>query len=324
MNLSIAICTARLDPHLDWFCDSVRPRLRYGERPQLIVVDFWSQVLPWHNWDEEKVELRRQRLLREIGSGFDIIITPPKPTVWQGPHRLTQSDFWGKSNALNTAICLARHEWFVTVDDRALPIPTWLKSIRLAMKGNYAVCGAYEKRLNMAVLNGTMRDNGEMDEADRDSITGRDHREIKSPTKLTNTTGAWWFGCTNALPLDWALQVNGYEEGLEGLKMEDTQFGSMLEANGYPIKYDPRMKVILDRTRTALENDLRSDCKERHPHDEQDKGHAAKRRFWGQKRAQHQWDLRQLRDRIQRGEGWPVPTEPTTDWFDGQKLSEMK
>ncbi len=323
MNLTIAICTSRLEPHLDWFCDAVRKHFNYGEKPQLIVVDFWSQIMPMNNWGESDVAVRRVELLNEIGPGFDVLLTPPKPTVFQGPHRLTQSDFWAKSNALNTAICLARHEWFAAVDDRALPVPTWLNSIRLAMKGKYAVCGAYEKRLNVKVIDGRMANSGEMDGADKNSISGRD-RELKAPTKLIKTTGAWWYGCTNALPLEWALQVNGYEENLDSLKMEDTQFGSMLEANGYPIRYDPRMKVILDRTRTALESDMRSDCKERHPHDEQDKGHAAIRKFWGIKWAKHQWDLRDIRDRLQRGEPWPVPTGPTTDWFDGQELKDMK
>jgi len=35
------------------------------------------------------------------------------------------------------------------------------------------------------------------------------------------------------------------------------------------------------------------------------------------------FDLRELRDRVQRGEPFPVPAEPSTHWVDGQPLSEM-
>ena len=56
------------------------------------------------------------------------------------------------------------------------------------------------------------------------------------------------FGCTFALPLEWALQMNGFEEGCDGLSMEDVIFGLMLKNNGFRIDYDPQMRMIEDRT----------------------------------------------------------------------------
>lgn len=47
-------------------------------------------------------------------------ISAPKPTPWRGPYRLTSRNYWAKSNALNTAAVLAKHNRMVFLDDCTL------------------------------------------------------------------------------------------------------------------------------------------------------------------------------------------------------------
>ena len=132
--------------------------------------------------------------------------------------------------------------------------------------------------------------------------------------------GQWFFGCTSAAPLEWALAINGYEERMDGLSFEDVIFGLMLTNAGYPLRYDPRMKIIEDRTPAELGTPPRRTDKGISPND---KSHAALQQFGSLKRAGHQWDLRAVRAKVLAGEPFPIPTGPTTDWYDGQPLAEF-
>lgn len=246
----------------------------------------------------------------------------PKPNVFQGEHRLTPVDAWAASNARNSGICLCEQPTIAFCDDRCVLTPHWLDSIRESISGNYIVAGAYQKRIEMTVAGaGAILHGG--------TITGEDAREHyvnqhwggKYPV---DCPGEWLFGCTLALPLEWALAVNGYEELMDGLGAEDVVFGHMLKNNGYPMKYDARMKIVEDRTPSECGPVMFKTSKEKHPHDKTDKGHAAMRRFLPLKRTEHQWDLRAVRASVLRGEPWPIPTGPTHDWFDNQPLSEFK
>ena len=68
------------------------------------------------------------------------------------------------------------------------------------------------------------------------SIITHDHRMDKHPRGHRNCGGGWLFGCTMALPLAWALEVNGFEEGCDSLTGEDYIFGLMLDNSGRRIE----------------------------------------------------------------------------------------
>jgi hypothetical protein len=300
-SLTVAYISARRDPLLGWFMDSLTSQLA-GDKIAVQYVGVHSPIV----W-EVKPEWPTVEMAQ------------PKPTVWQGPHRLTKEDWWAVSNARNTAVCLCKTEWIAFCDDRCVLLPGWLDAIRRAIDGNYAVFGAYEKRTGMRVANGVIVHGG--------IVTGEDSREahIKANNLATpyKCPGEWAFGCNLALPLEWALRVNGYEELMDGLSAEDVVFGKHLQNRGLDIRYDPSMKIIEDRTPEELGTPMKRTSKERWPHDSEDKGHKALAMFCKEKQTLHQWNLRGIRHSVLRGEPWPVPTSPTHDWFDGQALAEM-
>jgi len=303
MSLTIAYITAKNKPCLDWFMDSLSLPINAIIDPEVIVImSPWNLPEPNPYWPKK------------------VSFAHPKPTVWQGKHRLTKEDWWGASNARNTAFCLCHSEWIAFVDDRCVLLPGWIDAVRRAMKGNYAVCGAYEKRTGMTVKNGVIEHGG--------IITGEDCRlayllKTGHGPNLFDAPGNWIFGCTFALPLEWALAVNGFEELCDGLSMEDVIFGMNLANAGYPIKYDPAMKIIEDRTPGQIGPDMKRSSKERFPNDKEDKGHKALERFGKEKRTQHQWNLSDIRKSVLAGNPFPIPQGPITDWFDNQLLSEM-
>ena len=292
--LTIIQITARDEPEIGWFLDSLIPQINGPVR--VIVVS-------------TKATHAKTNLFKIIS---------PKPNVWQGACRLTREDWWGISNARNTGLCLCKTEWIAFLDDRCVVAPAWISAVEDAMKGNYVLCGPYQKRTGMTVENGVIKHAG--------IITGEDSRlaYIRQHWKALSNPypcgGEWTFGATLALPTEWALAVNGFEELCDGLGSEDTLFGTMLANNGYPIKYDTRFGVVEDRTPERSGPVMRRTDKGVSPND---KSHKILEVWKGAKRTKHQWDLRQVRADVLAGKPFPIPTGPETDWYDGQPLSEM-
>lgn len=316
MNLTICFVTSRMDCRLDWLADSIRRQLVRRESPQLIVVDFWSQAMPLENWTSADVAERGGQITEMIGKGFDLVITPPKPTVWQGPHRVTKEDWWAASNARNTAFCLATRPYVAFCDDRAVVSNHWLQSVRLAMKGNYVAAGSYEKRWYMEVKRGIIAKPG--------SVVGKDHRQkLARKNAATPCIGNWLYSGTFGIPLEWGLAVNGFEELMDSLSFEDVIFGLMLEQAGFKLRYDPRMSIIEDRTPDALGKKFWRQDKGPIGTDG-DKSHESLRRFGSQKRAQHPWDLRKIRETVLKGGSWPDHGgQPSYDWYDGMRIQDF-
>lgn len=296
-SITVVYITSRTDCKFEWFYKSLETQKRAGDDIKIIVVDSNMTQFPGCNLSSK------------------IIHIPPKPTVWQGKHRLTKEDWWAASNARNTGIVMCDTEWIAFCDDRCVLVPTWLQAVRDAMRDYYCVFGAYEKRWGMEVSNGVITTLGE--------LKGEDNRASIAQREIYPASGWWCYGCTLALPLDWCCQVNGFNELLDGLSAEDTNFGCMLENNGYTLKYDPRMKIIEDRTPSVAKQVMRRESKERFPHDTQDKGHEAVRRFNGLTCSPHQWNMCDLRERYLRDGTFPIPEGPTHDWYDNQPLAEM-
>ena len=112
-SLTIVYTTARHEPRIEWFLDSLY-RQPDGPSCKVIVVD------PF----------------RKPAENASVRVVNPKPTVWQGPYRLTKQDWWAASNARNTGICLCDTDWVGFVDDRSVLIETWLEAVKAAKVGD--------------------------------------------------------------------------------------------------------------------------------------------------------------------------------------------
>lgn len=308
MKHSLTICyvTTREHPEILWFFNSlllssllIGSTKRDREKINIIVVDGCeSKTLP----EIDNIYGIRLRWVR------------PKPNFWSGPSRLTKENWWSVANSRNTALCLCETEWISFLDDRSVLLPGWLDAIERAMEGNYIVAGAYEKRTAMTVENGVIRNAG--------IVSGEDSREkYVRDNKLTTPfpcPGQWLFGCNLAMPLEWALQVNGYSETLtDGLSFEDVPFGLVLEANGFPVKFEPSMKIIEDRTPELCGPVIRRTDKGVSP---KDKSHKVLELIAGQKQSPNPFNLRQMRAHVQAGGAFPAPSGLPVDWFDGQPI----
>lgn len=293
MKLTIGYITARENPRLDWTITSLAPQLSPNDEVELLVVD------------------ARERCSEELfGSalprGLSLRVVSPKPTPWQGAYRLTSRDWWAKSSAMNTALVFCDTPYIAFMDDCARLGPKWLDVVRSAEQERRSViAGAYEK-----IEQGRL-------------IT--DHRRDLCPHGKANCGGGWLYGCTFALPLEWALEVNGAEEGCDGMGGMDYILGFMLENNGHLIDFVPDLFVTLERPEVSNGRSrsigLRWDDK---GPSEANKREAALSRFRGRARTEFSPDLRVLREaRHSASLAWPLPDPELRDWFDGQLVREM-
>lgn len=306
--LTIAFVTSRRAPRFEWFVASLFNQLGKEEAVDVILVDTYAhEGLRALAYVAKFIELfgdRQNVTFRHVW---------PKPTIWQGKHRITKEDWWAKSNAINTAICLARHPWFATVDDRSVLGPHWLEAVNDAMKGTYAVCGSYEKHRGLEVKDGVVVRSAELLGAD------------------TRTPGIYnfdsWYGGSGALPLEWCLMVQGFSEDLaDGLGSEDSQFGSCLKNNNLPIKYDSRMRLIEDRTPGQIDGALKRADKNAHL-GQQAKSWDIVRAFKHAKTSQNSFDIRNLRDRVLlNGESLDsiMPSASHQDWYDQTEIKDFE
>jgi len=294
MKLTIAFITGRSSPRLDWMLSSLAVQWMPGDEISVLAVDSHGRT-------------PAQLGVRRYGNWLpDVRVVVPKPTPWQGAHRVTSRDWWAKSSAMNTALVLCDTDYIAFVDDCCRLGPQWLETVRRG------------ERQRSAVLAGTY------DKLERGVIT-QDHRRELAPNGRENCGGGWLYGCTFALPLEWALEANGAEEGCDGMGTEDYILGFMIENNGHQIDFVPSLAVTQERAEVSVAGApsiaLRRTDKGISPND---KSHEALARFGKGKRTEFSPDLRQLRaDRAAGRLVWPMPDPQMRDWYDGQLVREM-
>lgn len=317
--LTIAYMTCRKQPHMRWFFESLALQVPPEQNVNVLKVDFHA---------EKKFE---QQYRLDNGSCITLQITPPKPCVWQGAHRLTQRDYFAAANARNTAICYAPDGWIAFVDDLSVLMPGWLNAVREAMAKNYIVCGAFRKVNKLVVDAGAVK-------SFEDHAPGHDSRwKHGDDTKAVPCPPNWLFGCSFAAPVNALLKVNGLFEDCDsgGLGMEDCSLGMALVETGHKLRYDRRMFTLEAEELHHVDVPMLRKDKDRgkvieiapgvtHP---AEKGHALVKRFTGLKWFPNDFgpfpDLAALRQHILAGGNFPVVNRPTVDWYDGQPLSEM-
>lgn len=300
-----------------WFADSLRRETggKY-EGIRVVVVDHWR------NLEGRQTDIHCA-LYRGIPTSIDLHHVAPKPTVWQGPGRLTKADYFAAANARNTALGLAPDGWIAFVDDLSVLMPGWLAAVREAMQGNYIACGAYRKVKDMVVEGGELK-------SFTNHPPGLDPRwSGGSSDHAKPCDGAWLFGCSLVAPVEAFLQINGYPEVCDGMGYEDCVTGKAIERNGWSIRYDRRMLTYESEelhTQTPImrrEDPCRGDPNA-NPRD--DMSHSMLRTFANVRRFDNFFGpegLSGLRDRVLRGEPFPPMGIPEHRWFDSKPLREL-
>lgn len=302
--MTISFITGRAAPRLDWMIASLVPQLAADDEIEVLVIDLLGRSpidLLGRTPDVWGTSSHTSARIR-------VRVEPPKPTAWQGPHRVTSCDWWAKSSSMNTAFVLCDTDYVAFVDDCCRLGPKWLETVRGGERRRDAVlAGAYAK-------------------IEQEGRVTRDHRHLLSPKGKPNCGGGWLYGCTFALPLAWALETNGAEEGCDGLGAEDYIFGLMLENNGHRIDFVTDLIVMQERPENSTTPGipsigLRRTDKGASP---RDKSHAALARFGVSKSTEFTPDLRALRAARRVGTmSWSLPDSELRDWYDGQPVREM-
>ena len=287
VRITIAFITAREEPHLEWLCDGIEQQAQKGDKIELIVVDALGRPAAALGYRPVKVITK-------------LVETRPKPTIWQGPHRITAHDFFANANARNTAIVLCTTSYICFLDDRCKLDPSWLEAVRIGeKKRSSVVCGPYDKHEDWGV--------------------SLDHRRQHAPQGKRNCGGGWCYGGNFALPLKWLLEVNGCEEGCDPVGLEDCVLGSMLENVGHRIDFVAKMSVQQDRRGFVHPLNFPRQDKGQSP---LDKSHSLRDRFFPRKRTEFTPDLKNLRRLVDKKKPLPIP-DPRgdhRDWYDGSPI----
>lgn len=288
MKITISYITAREEPHLDWLLDGLEQQANAADEIELIVVDAFGRRV-------SQIGYRPIKTIKKL------VETRPKPTVWQGPHRITAHDFFANANARNTAITLCSTDYICFLDDRCKLDPGWLEQVRIGSRLRRSViCGPYDKHEDRGVA--------------------IDHRKEHAPKGKKDCGGGWLFGGNFSLPLDWALEVNGFEEGCDPVGLEDCVFGIMLSNIGKQVDFLIEMSVQQDRRGLVHPLHFPRQDKGQEP---LDKSHLMRSRFHGRKRTEFTPDLKRLREQIKQGQPFPLPDPDSRDWYDGAPIKGM-
>jgi hypothetical protein len=256
-------------------------------------------------WYDEAA--RRDELTEIIHGRFPHRHLVPKPSVWQGPTRLTTKDYWDACSARNTALCYAKGKQIVFIDDCFEVSEDWLAG------------HARGARLG-AIYVGPFRDAGHTCEE-------CDHR-IKDCPSLRPCSPGWTYGMNMGVPIEASFEINGYDEAYSGQAgVEDIDFGLRLGRRLVEAWFNP--KIFVTQHRETHQDVCRFKPKERKLRD-------GKMHYSNEFLIQRLFDepsryttldrrhsLMQLRWLANSGRPFPVPTMPDRDWRDGQNLSEM-
>ena len=222
--ISFVYITCRKNPILEWFVDSLYNQILEDNFDlkliQIVIVDFELQ------YDNS----RKEYIKNIINNRFDFIHVPPKPTPYQGLHRLTSQNYFCASNARNTGIIYSEHPYLVFVDDLSVLGDNSFKEIVKCAKEQIVVGFAYKKVYDLSVENGKIITKTEC-------VSGTDHRINLSNSTFHQISGCQLYGYS-ASPKSVLFRVNGYDELCASMGGEDYNYGMRIEKLQIKIYYN--------------------------------------------------------------------------------------
>lgn len=321
MTLTVAFITAREDPCFDWFCDSLHRELeqlkgfiKTGHRPyrgltlpEILFVDLELDYRP---------EARRSELKKIVDGRFEYRHVPPKPSSWQGTHRLTKTDYFCASSARNTAFIHTATDYIACVDDLCILMPGFLLRVLMACLPRSVVAGAYFNVDDMVVDNGELVDWTQFEADSRWDLPRTEHSLVIS--------GGGLYGTSFLVPMSMVEKVNGFDEYCDGVGAEDYELGIRLERAGCTIYYDSNMLSLYSRQHPAKSRAMNRRRK-MHTTGEWTDHYMLNRLVEDTTRylPLGNWcNIKEQRRRVKAG----LPIEhplPDRDWVDGQPLAEL-
>ena len=225
-GVSLVYITHRPEPRFEWFADALARQLEPGDEVDVILVD--------GRFSAE----RGARFAAQAGGRFGFSHVPAKPSPYNGPHRLTTTQYHACASARNTGIVHAQRPYVVFADDASVPMPGWWREARHAAHHGYVVAGAYKKAWEMEVVDGGLV-------ASRIEPEGIDTRwELGSDEGIVRIGGGQLYGASFGAPRELLVAVNGADEICDSIGGEDYHLGIRMEFAGAPIFYSRRMLTI--------------------------------------------------------------------------------
>jgi hypothetical protein len=319
--LSILTCTGRQNPQFKTLADTIAfaagrlvPLMRDPNWLEWVVVDMQL----WQN-----PEARRQELSDAVAGRIRTVHVPPKPTVWQGPHRLTKKDWWALNNARNTGLCYVTQPHVVLLDDCCAVTPEWLYWHLLAAQRKTALAGSFRSVTHAEIVDGMIVNVKPYDEGDHRAI----QTQSLSPVRCG---GGWLYGLNCSFPLEAALEIDGYDETYDGQGgSEDSDHGVRLDRAGVKVFYcaqaplyqlmETHEEVCHSKARMQKTRVLAGDGLEHYANEyliEILHGRTGYRPLTPTL-------LPVLREWAQAGEELPFIKYPVMDWRDGEMLEDM-
>ena len=295
--IEIAYITSRKNSRFEeWFLPSLARQI--GEdRPRIIKID---------------------RHAKEPRNGLDVLIHPPKPSVWSGPHRLTSQDWFSAASYRSTALCLCATTHIAYVDDLTVLGPDWWQAAQEASKLDDTItCGLYQKVRNLVVANGAPV-------SYEQPASGIDNRMQIAREESGPCKGEWLYGCSLVAPVEALLSVDGWPEMIcDGMGFEDCLMGIVLENAGCKFRFDKRLFTLESEEAHFEEPAMKRSDYGVSP---LDKSHAALNIARQSKTFDNGFGpggIRALRECILSGEPFPVKGTPEHEWFTSTPLRDL-
>jgi glycosyltransferase involved in cell wall biosynthesis len=319
--ISLIYLTNRQDCKLKWTIQSFANQYDGSIPVEWVIVDFW-----------QKEPGRKEYIEKCIGGSFRYQHISPKPSPVQGEYRVTKENWFAASNARNTGCIYAKGDYMAFVDDLSCLGDNWWKAVKKGCVNNQIIAGCYAKVAGLNVEYGK-RISGE----NRD--IGLDAR-LKHNPHSRFISGGELFGCSFALPVEAYCSVNGMDELLDTLGMEDYTFGIQLQKKGYKIWFDTDMYseeneemhgggLVFKREDKFLSPEQYEATRQKlgctvyyQPGGRTDSSHLFLDLLYSQKEAWsfgNNFNLAELRKTKQ----FPMPTGDECHWVDGQPLKDM-